>query len=200
MTAWARVLAALGTVYDPELDEPITGLRFVTSCDVSPDGDVDVRLRLPTPQCAPNFAFLMASDARAAVLAVPGVRDVSVVLEDHYTGREINDAVGHGGDLEEAFPGRPPDSSRPCGRSSIARRSSPGSGGSTSAWSRPASGRARSPRGSWPSCPRRIATCSAATSCAARWASTSGPRRRRSCGPTARRSPATSIAGAVRAG
>jgi metal-sulfur cluster biosynthetic enzyme len=105
VTARARVLAALGTVYDPELDEPITGLRFVTSCDVSPDGDVDVRLRLPTPQCAPNFAFLMVSDARAAVLAVPGVRDVSVVLEDHYTGREINAAVGAGGDLEEAFPG-----------------------------------------------------------------------------------------------
>ena len=30
-------------------------------------GDVSVRLRLPTPQCAPNFAFLMAADARAAV-------------------------------------------------------------------------------------------------------------------------------------
>lgn len=105
MTAAARVRAALGTVYDPELDEPITGLRFVTSCDISPDGDVDVRLRLPTPQCAPNFAFLMVSDARAAVLRVPGVRDVRVLLEDHYTGREINDAVGSGGGLEEAFPG-----------------------------------------------------------------------------------------------
>lgn len=105
MSTHDRVLAALGTVYDPELDEPITGLRFVTSCAVSPDGDVDVRLRLPTPQCAPNFAFLMVSDARAAVLGVPGVRQVHVVLEDHYTGQEINDAVGAGGDLEEAFPG-----------------------------------------------------------------------------------------------
>ena len=35
MTDRARVLGALGTVYDPELDEPITSLRFVTSCDVS---------------------------------------------------------------------------------------------------------------------------------------------------------------------
>ena len=59
------VLAALGTVYDPELDEPITTLGFVGSCVVSADGDVEVRLRLPTPQCAPNFAFLMAADARA---------------------------------------------------------------------------------------------------------------------------------------
>lgn len=100
-----RVLEALGDVYDPELDEPITELRFVTSCAVSPDGDVDVRLRLPTPQCAPNFAFLMVSDARSAILRVPGVRTVRVTLEDHYTGAEINAAVGHGGDLEEAFPG-----------------------------------------------------------------------------------------------
>jgi metal-sulfur cluster biosynthetic enzyme len=29
------VLAALGTVYDPELDEPITALRFVASCEVA---------------------------------------------------------------------------------------------------------------------------------------------------------------------
>ncbi len=62
-----QVLDALGTVYDPELDEPITQLRFVTSCEVSPEGDVAVVLRLPTPQCAPNFAFLMGADARRAV-------------------------------------------------------------------------------------------------------------------------------------
>ena len=62
----ARVFEALGTVYDPELDEPITTLGFVGSCVVEGE-DVSVRLRLPTPQCAPNFAFLMAADARAAV-------------------------------------------------------------------------------------------------------------------------------------
>lgn len=105
MSTHEGVLAALGTVHDPELDEPITHLRFVTEVAVSPDGDVLVRLRLPTPQCAPNFAFLMVSDARAAVLGVAGVRGVRVVLEDHYTGAEINAAVGAGGGLEEAFPG-----------------------------------------------------------------------------------------------
>jgi metal-sulfur cluster biosynthetic enzyme len=91
----SRVLAALGTVYDPELDEPLTALGFVAACAVSPDGDVAVRLRLPTPQCAPNFAYLMAADAAAAARRVPGVRDVSVMLEDHYTGAEINAAVAH---------------------------------------------------------------------------------------------------------
>jgi metal-sulfur cluster biosynthetic enzyme len=101
----ARVLEALGTVYDPELDEPITTLGFVGSCVVTSEGDVSVRLRLPTPQCAPNFAFLMAADASAAVWAVAGVRSVDVVLEDHYTGAEINATVNAGGSFADAFPG-----------------------------------------------------------------------------------------------
>jgi metal-sulfur cluster biosynthetic enzyme len=105
VTVRARVLEALGTVYDPELDEPITTLGFVGSCVVGAHGEVEVRLRLPTPQCAPNFAFLMAADAAAAVRAVAGVASVSVVLEDHYTGAEITGAVNDGREFGEAFPG-----------------------------------------------------------------------------------------------
>ena len=104
MSLRSQVLAALDAVYDPELDEPITTLGFVGSCVVA-GGEVAVRLRLPTPQCAPNFAFLMAADARSAVLRVPGVRSVSVVLEDHYTGDEINAAVAGGQGFGDAFPG-----------------------------------------------------------------------------------------------
>ena len=77
MTLADRVLAALGTVYDPELDEPITELGFVGACAVSGRGEVAVRLRLPTPQCAPNFAYLMAADAQAAALSVPEVTRAS---------------------------------------------------------------------------------------------------------------------------
>ena len=69
------------------------------------DGEAAVRLRLPTPQCAPNFAYLMAADARAAVLSVPGVTRASIVLEDQYTGDEINTALARGGDFADAFPG-----------------------------------------------------------------------------------------------
>ena len=105
MSLRERVLAALAAVYDPELDEPITELGFVGSCDVSAAGEVDVRLLLPTPQCAPNFAFLMAADAAAAARAVPGVRAARVVLEDHFTGAEINAAVARGAAFGEAFPG-----------------------------------------------------------------------------------------------
>jgi len=105
----ARVLDALGEVHDPELDEPITSLGFVTSCQVTLDGDVAVVLRLPTPQCAPNFAYLMAADARNVVRRLPGVRHVTVRLEDHYTGEEINAAVGRGEGFTRAFPGETDD-------------------------------------------------------------------------------------------
>ena len=105
MISRARVLAALATVHDPELDEPITALGFVGSCVVTDGGDVRVHLRLPTPQCAPNFAFLMAADAREAVRRVSGVREVGVVLDDHYTATEINAAVAIGAGFGAAFPG-----------------------------------------------------------------------------------------------
>jgi metal-sulfur cluster biosynthetic enzyme len=87
------VLTALGTVRDPELDEPVTALGFVASCTVSEDGAADVHLRLPTYFCAPNFAFLMVADAYEAVSAVPGVRTTTVVLDDHFASAEINAGV-----------------------------------------------------------------------------------------------------------
>jgi metal-sulfur cluster biosynthetic enzyme len=107
--ATARVLEALTEVYDPELDEPITRLGFVTSCHVDDAGDVEVVLRLPTPQCAPNFAFLMAADARRVVRRLPGVGEVTIRLEDHYTGQEINAALSHGEGFTGAFPGETQD-------------------------------------------------------------------------------------------
>ncbi|TFV77374.1 iron-sulfur cluster assembly protein [Blastococcus sp. CT_GayMR19] len=85
----AEVRTALGTVVDPELDEPITDLGFVRS--VAVDGaTAEVHLRLPTSFCAPNFAWLMVSDAREAVAAVPGVARVVVELDDHHDSDLIN--------------------------------------------------------------------------------------------------------------
>jgi metal-sulfur cluster biosynthetic enzyme len=109
MNTRERVLEALGEVYDPELDEPITSLGFVSSCAVSPDSDVEILLRLPTPQCAPNFAYLMAADARNAVRRLPEVGRIAVRLEDHYTGEEINAAVALGDGFTGAFPGETDD-------------------------------------------------------------------------------------------
>jgi metal-sulfur cluster biosynthetic enzyme len=98
----ASVLDALSGVRDPELDEPITDLKFISGLRVEEDS-VDVRLRLPTPFCAPNFAYLMAHDAREALLSVPGVREARVVLEDHHTSDEINAGMAGGLGFEGTF-------------------------------------------------------------------------------------------------
>lgn len=105
MTDATAVLAALDTVRDPELDESVTSLGFVTSCTVSADGVADVRLRLPTYFCAPNFAFLMVADAYEAVSGVTGVRRAQVVLEDHFASDEINRGVAARAGFVESFEG-----------------------------------------------------------------------------------------------
>jgi metal-sulfur cluster biosynthetic enzyme len=99
------LLTALETVRDPELDEPITSLGFVASCTVSAAGDAQVRLRLPTYFCAPNFAFLMVADAYDAVSAIPGVRRTEVVLEDHFASDAINGGVAARAGFAQTFDG-----------------------------------------------------------------------------------------------
>ncbi|MDQ6848943.1 MAG: iron-sulfur cluster assembly protein [Actinomycetota bacterium] len=99
------VLAALAAVRDPELDEPVTELGFVSQCTVSESGDAQVRLRLPTYFCAPNFAFLMVADAYDAVSAAPGVRRTEVVLEDHFASDAINNGVAARAGFVESFDG-----------------------------------------------------------------------------------------------
>jgi metal-sulfur cluster biosynthetic enzyme len=91
--AAALVWRALGSVRDPELDEPVTDLGFVASCTVSDEGTAEVHLRLPTYFCAPNFAYLMVADAHDAVRAVPGVRRAVIILDDHFAADAINAGV-----------------------------------------------------------------------------------------------------------
>ncbi len=100
----AMVLDALSSVRDPELDEPITDLKFVADLKVAGDV-VDVRLRLPTPFCAPNFAYLMVADAKEAVLSIPGVREARIYLDGHHASGEINAGMAEDLGFEGTFPG-----------------------------------------------------------------------------------------------
>ncbi|HET9254026.1 MAG TPA: iron-sulfur cluster assembly protein [Pseudonocardiaceae bacterium] len=102
----AAAWSALHQVRDPELDEAITALGFVAGCAVSPAGEAVVRLRLPTYFCAPNFAFLMVADAFDAVAAVPGVRRVRVILEDHFASAEINEGIAARAGFVQSFSGQ----------------------------------------------------------------------------------------------
>ena len=108
-TVPGAVYTALGTVRDPELDEPITTLGFVASCTVSADGQAQVRLRLPTYFCAPNFAFLMVADAYDAVTAVPGVTAAEVILDDHFASDAINAGVAARAGFVASFDGEAAD-------------------------------------------------------------------------------------------
>jgi metal-sulfur cluster biosynthetic enzyme len=90
MGRYEEAYDALGAVVDPELDEPITDLGFVRSLTVTPAGNVKVHLRLPTSFCSPNFAYLMASDAKDALVALPWTRRVVVELDDHHDSTLIN--------------------------------------------------------------------------------------------------------------
>ncbi|MGW4568256.1 metal-sulfur cluster assembly factor [Streptomyces sp. NPDC004561] len=85
-----RARQALDAVHDPELDEPITDLGFVRSVEAGPDHRLTVHLRLPTSFCAPNFAYLMASDAKDALSALPDAGAVTVLLDDHHDSDLIN--------------------------------------------------------------------------------------------------------------
>jgi metal-sulfur cluster biosynthetic enzyme len=101
----SSAFAALATVRDPELDEPITDLGFVASCTVSCDGRARARLRLPTYFCAPNFAFLMVADAYDALVATPGVLAAEVELEDHFASDAINAGVAAQAGFVASFDG-----------------------------------------------------------------------------------------------
>ncbi|MGW5721005.1 metal-sulfur cluster assembly factor [Amycolatopsis sp. NPDC003865] len=107
--ARAAVWAALGTVRDPELDEPLTDLGFVARCEVDDEGHAVIRLRLPTYFCAPNFAFLMVADAYDAVAGVPGLTGLDIKLDDHFASDVINRGVAARQGFVASFEGEAAD-------------------------------------------------------------------------------------------
>lgn len=99
----AQIWACLADVMDPELDESVTELNFVTRADVDAADCVHIEFRLPTYWCAANFSFLMADDMRRAVSALDWVRGVSVVLGEHMYADKINAGLAQGHSFQETF-------------------------------------------------------------------------------------------------
>jgi metal-sulfur cluster biosynthetic enzyme len=99
----AEVWACLQGVTDPELDESVTELNFVTKADVDSMNRVHIEFRLPTYWCAANFSFLMADDMRRAVTALDWVEGVSVVLGEHMYSDKINAGLAKGLSFQETF-------------------------------------------------------------------------------------------------
>ena len=107
-----EVWSALDTVTDPEIDESVVSLDFVSHVKVDEPDRVDIEFRLPTYWCAPNFAFLMASDMRDAVSQLDWVASVTVKLVDHFSAELINRGVALRQDFRDAFPGETDDDLR----------------------------------------------------------------------------------------
>ena len=99
----AEVFARLGHVTDPELDEPVTELGFVTDIAIGAGGVVSLEFRLPTYWCAANFAFMMADDMRREVATLPWVTRVEPHLGEHMYADKINHGVGHGLSFQDTF-------------------------------------------------------------------------------------------------
>ncbi len=70
------VIAACGTVYDPEIPVNIYELGLIYAIDIHEDGRVRVEMTLTAPGCP--SAQELPEQVREAVMAVPGVTDAEV--------------------------------------------------------------------------------------------------------------------------
>lgn len=101
----SEVWASLAPVTDPELDESVTEMGFVSAVEIDGRDNVDIHFRLPTYWCAPNFAFLMADDMCRSVRALPWTDKVKVTLTDHLYAEVINEGIEAGRSFKETFAG-----------------------------------------------------------------------------------------------
>ena len=122
----AQIWACLRDVMDPELDESVIDLNFVTRADVDAKDRVHIEFRLPTYWCAANFSFLMADDMRRSISALDWVKGVSVVLGEHMYADKINAGLALGRSFQETFGAEADGASMICVRHSSSRRSSAG--------------------------------------------------------------------------
>jgi FeS assembly SUF system protein len=72
------VIAALKTVYDPEIPVDIWELGLIYSIEVSPEGGVGVKMTLTAPGCP--VAGSLPAEVEERILAVPGVSEARVEL------------------------------------------------------------------------------------------------------------------------
>lgn len=89
----AGVVAALRTVFDPEIPVNIYDLGLIYALDVADDGQVDIRLTLTAPGCPVAQTF--PETVAAAVRRVPGVSAVRVELvwEPPWSPQMMSEAV-----------------------------------------------------------------------------------------------------------
>jgi metal-sulfur cluster biosynthetic enzyme len=88
----ADVEASLSKIMDPELGRSITELKLIDRLSVVGSA-VEVEFHLTAPFCPPVFALKIASDIKAGVLSVKGVKEAKVTLKGHYLAEAVNKQV-----------------------------------------------------------------------------------------------------------
>ena len=74
----ADVVAALKSIYDPEIPVDIYELGLIYDVAIDADGDAVVTMTLTTPHCP--VAESLPQEVELRVLSVPGIRDAEVKL------------------------------------------------------------------------------------------------------------------------
>jgi FeS assembly SUF system protein len=73
-----KIIAALKTVFDPEIPMDIWDLGLIYDVQVAPEGAVNIRMTLTAPNCP--VAGSLPGDVERKVRSVAGVKDVKIEL------------------------------------------------------------------------------------------------------------------------
>jgi metal-sulfur cluster biosynthetic enzyme len=82
----------MSKIMDPELGRSITDLKLIDKMTVAGNA-AEVEFHLTAPFCPPVFALKIASDIKAGLLSVPGVKEAKVTLRGHYLADAVNKQV-----------------------------------------------------------------------------------------------------------
>ena len=74
----ATLVAAMKTVFDPEIPVDIYELGLIYDCDIDAAGEVDIKMTLTAPTCP--VAGILPGQVAEAVAGVEGVGEVTVEL------------------------------------------------------------------------------------------------------------------------
>jgi|GEM_PF-408495 metal-sulfur cluster biosynthetic enzyme len=83
------VLAAAGSVPDPEIRKTLGELGLIDEVEIGVGGNVIVRYHLTSPLCPSTFAVTIGKEMRRRVQQVEGVVLCTVVLRDHFIALDI---------------------------------------------------------------------------------------------------------------